>query len=1039
MVAVAGGASGLVFGTLRGAARSLIAVALFLLTLCILGFWFVASEQLAAEQGKATALSRVVIRPVSAANVRASETIITLGRRELLQNDVPGAAADKHVRIHRFSRGVWKISNASTNRQLLLEYQDGAKFPAARVFVEGTRTALISARTERDQTLTVEALSNGSVRIVQRPQNGAPRVYVLEHQSNRIRLCQEPQGDRCERETVEPVSLFRRAGEAFRHTVVGAEPERTWIRFGGAVTTLKERTAYIAIPDYPYNGLRLVWIPKRGFAFAPGRDRTVRFASGSAAAASFSFYEAAHPVTVTDERGHRRPNLDKKEVLTSFVAGRTRYAVEISADRDTTGSLKIAPQDGVHRSQSEGPGVGGDLEPFTAPNQAYAFTETVPSTAEVWGQVRGRVLRPAVLSYAGAVFLLGTLLACVLVTACRRFATPYRWKPAARDLLRCALAGLAIAAWWTADSLFALPRESASPIPPYAAIIAWGVAVCVIFAAEGSGNHLRLFFALVTAVVAAGSYTLLAMGLSAEELRWSRFHNETVGTIALAAVLIALFNTLPTETLGSVANALARPGGRVGQGLLKSLPISPWLFMIFVAWVILATSWVALGSEVGIPGFGQPSEALKSMFVVIGSSVVALMMRHSFGARLRPSEGQILISVLLLALLLLAQFAAPALSHDFSPFLILALTSMLSLFIAMLLYLCVSWTSRLSSPAEMWAPPFGNMSGGLGRIRSELRRSDGRRRIRQRAGSWLRRQMFPLMALIGVPALVAGLALGYRAAVQEPAALQAYLLDAPEEFRKPARRLLSWIELDLIRFHAADGSQNRVPIVEFPDTGLQVMRSRDSIESAPCRIVPTRFKIEPWLAMMPAAAHDRGQTLVLAMDNLLGKVCSSVRDSELTTVSELSLPQIHNDFIAAWVVQALGRDGAFALALLEFALVSLMLMAAFRIMRWRPGDEDRRAASTFLAGASVGFAVMLFLQFAIAWMNAFGLLPVMGQPMTFVSHGRSHFLFFGVPAILSVVAGLRFMRGEAPRGFAALSPISMRFGFRNLVRRKPAR
>jgi hypothetical protein len=339
----------------------------------------------------------------------------------------------------------------------------------------------------------------------------------------------------------------------------------------------------------------------------------------------------------------------------------------------------------------------------------------------------------------------------------------------------------------------------------------------------------------------------------------------------------------------------------------------------------------------------------------------------------------------------------------------------------------------------MRVAPFETSGSRARRMIPELRRPGGVRRLAQRTAFWPWRNKYPLLGLIGVPIVVIALAWGYFFVLRHSTEAQTYLVDATEALRKPAKRLSSWIELDLIHPREFDRSTDPVPVVEFPDIGLQVMRSREGLETARCKIVPSEPQLDRWLPDFAWSVRASARTPSLALDDLLGQVCPQGSDEEPVSVNDLSLPEIQNDFIAAWLVHALGRDGAFMLALLQFALVCLMTAAAFRVMRWRSGDEDRRAASTFLAGAIVGFAVMLLLQFSIAWMNAFGLLPVMGQPMTFVSHGRSHFLFFGIPAIMSFIAGLRFVRSGPPDGFAGLSPIPVRFSRWLPVGRRPAR
>ncbi len=986
------------FDLLRGVARHAVCGVLFVLTFAVLAAWYIASERRAGQQDQALVLSKIMILPASAAAAPVRETVITLGRKHLLQNEALSAAAEQHVRIHRLSNVGWKISSASANRPLLLEFADGAEYLASRQLVGTALTAHLSNRTERFLAVKVEALPDESIRIRLEPRSGVARTYRIDVRSSNIRLC--PETGPVATCIQQDVGLFRQLSERVKGVMgVSAKRERTIVRFGGPVTAVRDGMVYLAIPDYPFAGFNLVSIPQRGLAFAPGRDRAVRFSRGNPAN-GWSIFEVAHDMAMADE--HIR--------LKSFIAGRTRYAVQIESDRNLAGALRITPVDAVHRAALDaGPGIGGDLEPFEAPNQVYAATERVPATLEKW---RGAWTNALKYWWYGLSVLVVAYLGCWLIVAvCRRFATPYQsWPTPLEWAWRVPLVALAITVWLSIDFLFALPKGAASPSAPYPAIAAWAIAAVSVFTAQGSGNHLRLIFLVVTAIAAAGAYIMLTLGLSADELRWSRFHNETVGTIAIGAAVVALVSALPTELLGGFANALARPGrpSRLAFWPQGRHLISFGLTTVFLAWSILAVAWWGLGSETGIPGFGQPSEVMKSLFVVIGASVVTLIVRHWFGTRLKPSRPQIVASLFGLGTILAIQLGIPILSHDFSPFLILALTSLLSFLIVLVLYMCASWATRASSPVQMRNAPFETPGYGF---------------LKQR---FWRGLFFPLAAIALVLAVVGGLAWAYVAVPQNQAKVQAYLLDLPDFLRKPARRLGSWVELDLIHLK---GSVDELPIVEFPDVGLQVIRSRESLESAPCRIVPSADIVDRWstgiLRVMPAARNG-----LLALDGLLGRVCPRQADEEIVSVGDLSLPEIQNDFVAAWAIQALGRDGAFMLILLQFALVCLMLWAAFRVMRWRSGDEDRRAASTFLASAIVGFSVMLFLQFSISWMNALGLLPVMGQPMTFVSHGRSHFLFFGIPAILSVAFGLRVARNEAPQGFGTLLQVPKRRQFK---------
>jgi hypothetical protein len=63
------------------------------------------------------------------------------------------------------------------------------------------------------------------------------------------------------------------------------------------------------------------------------------------------------------------------------------------------------------------------------------------------------------------------------------------------------------------------------------------------------------------------------------------------------------------------------------------------------------------------------------------------------------------------------------------------------------------------------------------------------------------------------------------------------------------------------------------------------------------------------------------------------------------------------------------------------------------------------------------------------------LLPVMGQPMTYVSAGRSHFLFFGLPAIALTMIALRISTLRAPPVYRRIPPVpARRIGPRSMMR-----
>ncbi|MDS4028684.1 MAG: hypothetical protein RKO66_01230 [Candidatus Contendobacter sp.] len=57
-------------------------------------------------------------------------------------------------------------------------------------------------------------------------------------------------------------------------------------------------------------------------------------------------------------------------------------------------------------------------------------------------------------------------------------------------------------------------------------------------------------------------------------------------------------------------------------------------------------------------------------------------------------------------------------------------------------------------------------------------------------------------------------------------------------------------------------------------------------------------------------------------------------------------------------------------------------------------------AGSFLSLALFAMAWLFLAHWTIAWSNTLGLLPVMGQPMTFISLANSHHLFFALPGLI---------------------------------------
>jgi cell division protein FtsW (lipid II flippase) len=126
----------------------------------------------------------------------------------------------------------------------------------------------------------------------------------------------------------------------------------------------------------------------------------------------------------------------------------------------------------------------------------------------------------------------------------------------------------------------------------------------------------------------------------------------------------------------------------------------------------------------------------------------------------------------------------------------------------------------------------------------------------------------------------------------------------------------------------------------------------------------------------------------------------------------MSLPVIQNDFIGAFVLNRAGKTGGIILLLFQFLFVIALLTLSRDVERWgNNGNAPRQAAGVFLSLSLFAFAWLFLTHSVIAWGNVLGLLPVMGQPMTFIAAGVSHSLLFAMPVlILGLMVGWLIIR-----------------------------
>jgi cell division protein FtsW len=139
----------------------------------------------------------------------------------------------------------------------------------------------------------------------------------------------------------------------------------------------------------------------------------------------------------------------------------------------------------------------------------------------------------------------------------------------------------------------------------------------------------------------------------------------------------------------------------------------------------------------------------------------------------------------------------------------------------------------------------------------------------------------------------------------------------------------------------------------------------------------------------------------------------------------LRIPAVQDDFAASFFLQRHGLLAAVGLWLLQAAFLCALLRLAARCWLTQAGARDFRVAwlarlrCFFLAGG----AAFAFGHFLLSWGTNLAIFPVMGQPMSFLSAGGSHLLFFICPLLGAAAASSQSLEeNESCRSTSNMKP-----------------
>jgi cell division protein FtsW (lipid II flippase) len=608
---------------------------------------------------------------------------------------------------------------------------------------------------------------------------------------------------------------------------------------------------------------------------------------------------------------------------------------------------------------------------------------------------------------------------------------------------------------------------SAIPLPPWPSLAVWVFAAIAVATARGGGLLDGLIMSGLTALVAVGHVAQVELTLASGELRNLRFADDTTAAIAATAALIILVSQIGPSWLAERMRRLLVPAENsklplpTGMVLALSL-IAAALLMWFVfgteagiagvlqpsemvktltVLILAATVTLALERDrgpdrhlTGLPRLAPG--ALARVTVCAGVASVALALRVWLGSRgvlagsfevvaIAAGTGVIVIglrslrnyfwrSFMLIVALLVVILLVPVVRNDLSPFVVLSATSIVTFAIVLMIHWAAVGSEWLQLSRPQRGPP-PDVSRPFYPARPSLVLIPGHLVMRwlkivtRFAGRLIARPepwMIGLFAAVATAVWLAGVS-----ALANPREARSSLMSMiGGGFDKPIERLISWIE-----FNGKTGAVDIIG-VQFADVGLQVSRSREVIAASDCGALAkpaAELKADRAKPQVLGATSSLSDGITRPLTAAAGRIAADfigercLREGQPNVESAARMPAISNDFVSTWLVFVFGRDGAVGIVLLQCLLLSAMMLAGFLAVKWTPGHLLDRPAASAAGYATIGFAVMLGVQWVISWLNALGVLPVMGQPATFLSHGPSHGLLLGAPAVLTGLCALR--------------------------------
>jgi cell division protein FtsW len=223
----------------------------------------------------------------------------------------------------------------------------------------------------------------------------------------------------------------------------------------------------------------------------------------------------------------------------------------------------------------------------------------------------------------------------------------------------------------------------------------------------------------------------------------------------------------------------------------------------------------------------------------------------------------------------------------------------------------------------------------------------------------------------------------------------------------PLILLLVWGAAMLLAWSCA--ARRRAPALAVAALACSALLALGMLRgAAPNEVAQWSFYGERFGVWLDPAAHPHtGQQLLLGAqaiaaggwtgaDGLFGLAALGQGALEA-----LAIPAVQDDFAPSFLLQRHGLLAALVLWALQALFLCALLAGAWRAWQGALAARDYRQAwrGRFRCFVLCGGAAFVFGHFLLSWGTNLAFFPIMGQPMSFLSAGGSHLLFFIFPLL----------------------------------------